>query len=51
MPISPEVKKVINQVFLKVLYWFKMFTVIIVVVFLLVNLIAFILHILRGLTK
>lgn len=45
MPISPEVKKAINTVFLKVLHWFKMFTIIIVIIFILVNLIMSILQI------
>jgi len=42
MPISEEIKRVINQGFLKVLYWFKVFTIIIVSLFILVNLIMFI---------
>jgi len=51
MPIAPEIKAVIGQFFLTVKHWFKMFVIIIVAGFVLVNLIMATLQIFISMAK
>ena len=39
MPIAPEIKKLVGVCFLKIKHWLKLFVIITVVIFVLVNLI------------